>query len=94
MTTLFVRHDIGDYAKWKRVYHALGPVRKEKGVTAASVHREVGHPHTVVITHRFNNAHSAQEFANSEELKTAMDKAGVISKPEFWFAEDVEVTPY
>jgi hypothetical protein len=36
----------------------------------------------------------AQAFANSEELKSTMEKAGVSGPPEIWFTEDVESTPY
>lgn len=86
--------------------HLLGPVldgspdpllpqqAKEHGVTSASVHRDVNDPNMIVVTHRFGDAAAAVGFANSEALKAAMGKAGVISQPEFWFADDVEQTAH
>jgi quinol monooxygenase YgiN len=75
-------------------YDELGPVRKQYGVTAASVHRDPKDPNTVIVTQQFRDLNAATSFANSTDLKSAMAKAGVSGPPEFWFSEDVEHTPY
>jgi hypothetical protein len=94
-TTLFVKHTVSDYTTWKPVYDGLGPVRKEKfGILGASVHRDINDPNTIVITHRFNDAQTAMAFANSDDLRSAMGNAGVISQPELWFANDMEQTAF
>lgn len=93
-TTMFVKHKVDDYGNWKHGYDAFASMRKEKGVTAASVHRDVNDPDTVIVTHQFKDMNAATEFVNSEELKSAMGNAGVSGPPEFWFGEDVEQTPY
>ena len=92
MTTMFVRHTVDDYEGWKRVYDEIAPLRKEKGVTAASVHRDASNSNTLFIVHQFQNIDAAKSFAESEELKSAMAKAGVNGAPDFWFTEDVEHT--
>lgn len=94
MTTMFVRHKVSDYGNWKRVYDEFASVRKEKGVTGASVHRDANDPNTIIVTHQFNDMNAATGFANSEELKSAMANAGVSGPPEIWFGEDIEQTPY
>ena len=94
MTTMFVRHTVDDYDGWKRVYDEIAALRKQKGVTAASVHRDASDPHALFITHQFENMGAAKAFANSEELKSAMAKAGVKGTPQFWFTEDVEHTAH
>lgn len=94
MATMFVKHKVNDYASWKRVYDDFAPYRKENGVTGASVHRDAADPNTLVVTHQFGSVSQAQAFANSEELKATMQKAGVSGPPEIWFTEDVESTPY
>jgi quinol monooxygenase YgiN len=94
MATLFVRHKVDDYAKWKRVYDDFASTRKELGVTGASVHRDPDDPNTLVVTHQFRNIKAARDFANSDELKSAMANAGVSGAPTIWFGEDVEETPY
>ena len=40
MATLFVKHAVEDYARWKSGYDEFAPIREEGGVTAASVHRD------------------------------------------------------
>ena len=91
---MFVKHKVNDYGNWKRTYDEFASVRKEKGVTGASVHRDASDSNTIIVTHQFNNVDAAMAFANSEELKTAMGNAGVAGPPEIWFSEDVEQTAY
>lgn len=93
-TTMFVKHKVEDYGNWKRVYDEFASVRKGKGVTAASVHRDANNPDTVIVTHQFKDMNAATEFVNSEELKSAMGNAGVNGPPEFWFGDDIEQTSY
>ncbi len=87
MATLIVKHAVNDYGNWKKVYDEFASVRKEKGVTGASVHRIADDPDTLIVTHQFNDLETAQAFANSEELKSAMADAGVEGPPEIWFTE-------
>jgi len=94
MTTMFVKHQVEDYNNWKSVYDGIAPFRKKSGVTSASVHRDSDDPNTVIVTHQFRDMNAAKKFVDSEDLKAAMNKAGVSSQPEFWFAEDLEKTPY
>ncbi len=92
--TMFVKHKVGDYKSWKPRYDGLGSVRKQKGVTAASVHRDPNDPNTIIVMHRFKDIDAATRFASSEELKSAMANAGVSEPPEIWFSEDIEHTSY
>jgi quinol monooxygenase YgiN len=94
MTTMIARHTVSDYGKWKSVYDDLAPVRKESGVIGASVGRDPDDGNTIIVVHRFNDLDAARAFAQSKDLKEAMAEAGVVGAPEFWFAEEVEQTPY
>lgn len=93
-TTMFVKHKVSDYGKWKSVYDEFASMRQEKGVTGASVHRDANDSNTIIVTHRFKDVSAATSFANSDELKAAMANAGVAGPPEIWFTEDIEQTPY
>jgi quinol monooxygenase YgiN len=88
MTTLFVRHKVADYAKWKRAYDEFDAVRKEYGVTSASVYRDADNSSGVIVTHTFKDTSAAKAFVGSEDLRSAMEQAGVTGPPEIWFGEE------
>lgn len=92
MVTMFVKHTVGDYGNWKRIYDEVRPLRKDGGVTSASVYRDTSNPNTIIVTHQFKDVKAATAFAHSDGLKSAMANAGVIGAPEFWFGEYVEQT--
>ena len=94
MTTIFVKHKVADYDKWKQGYDAFNVKRKGLGISAASVHRAPDDPDTIIVTHRFKDTASAQAFMSSNDLKAAMKEAGVLGPPEIWFGEDVEQLIY
>ena len=93
MVTMFAKHQVNDYGKWKRAYDDFASVRKAKGVVGASVHRDATDANLVVVTHQFKDIGAATAFAKSEELKSVMVNAGVSGQPEIWFCTDVERTP-
>lgn len=94
MVTMFARHKVSDYGNWKRVYDEFASLRKKEGVTAASVHRDSNDPDIIIVVHQFKDMKTAMGFANSEELKSAMEKGGVSGPPEIWFGEDIEHRPF
>jgi quinol monooxygenase YgiN len=94
MASMFVKHKVADYGKWKRVYDEFDWARKQHGITATSVHRAPEDPNLIIVVHRFKDMDSARKLANSEALQSAMQKAGVQGRPEIWFGEDVEHVTY
>jgi hypothetical protein len=82
---VFVRHEIGDYAAWKKAYDDFGATRKKFGVIAQEVYRSIENPNEVTLTHDFKTLQKARAFAASVELKAAMEKAGVTGTPQIWF---------
>ena len=94
MVTMFVKHSVNDYPTWKNVYDSIGTARAKMGVTGAAVYRDPDDANVLIVTHNFNDLNSALAFANSEDLKAAMGRAGVAGRPEFWFGEELEHTDY
>ena len=92
MATIYVKHKVNDFNNWKKAYDEFTPTRKKLGVIGASVHREVKDPNSIVVMHRFSDKMTAEAFLNSQELKTAMEQAGVTGEPEIWLCDDVEET--
>lgn len=92
MVTIFIRHRVGDYAKWKEGYDNADHLRKADGIIFASVHRDPNDANVVMVVHRFHNLGDAQEFL--ESVPPVMAAAGVLGKPEIWMGEDAEETAY
>jgi hypothetical protein len=86
MATMFVRHQVTDFAKWKQAYDDFNPRRSELGVTAQAVYRAADNPNDVTVVHDFAAIEAAQRFASSEDLRGAMGRAGVVGEPTIWFA--------
>ncbi|HYM15096.1 MAG TPA: cyclase [Dehalococcoidia bacterium] len=86
MATMFVRHQVADFAKWKQAYDAFNPRRSELGVKAHAIYRAADDPNDVTVTHEFAALEAAKSFASSEDLHGAMGRAGVVGEPTIWFA--------
>jgi hypothetical protein len=87
MATLFVRHQVSDYAAWRRVYDGFAPTKAALGVQTATVYRAADDPNNITVTHDFATLEAAQAFAASPELRAAMHDAGVQGAPTIWFTE-------
>ena len=86
MTTMFVRHKVANYGAWRKSYDEFHSAQKTAGVKAQAVYQAVDDPNDVTITHDFADLKSARAFAESAELKKAMQGAGVVGAPTVWFA--------
>ena len=93
MITMFIKHKVNDYGAWKQVYDEFASLRNAMDVQGASVHRDPKDENQLTITHQFNDLAAASAYAGSEDLKSAMMKAGVQGPPEIWFTVEVEHTP-
>jgi hypothetical protein len=84
MVTLFVRHTVSDYKTWRKFYDNFAPIQKAKGVEAEAVYQAADNPSDITVTHDFATREAAQAFVKSEELKKAMQNAGVVGAPTIW----------
>jgi hypothetical protein len=85
-TTLFVRHQVSDYANWREVYNEVAPLQKHAGVLSEDVYRNEEEPNDITVTHDFATLADAKAFVQSPELHEAMGRAGVLGAPTVWFA--------
>jgi quinol monooxygenase YgiN len=81
---LFVRHEVNDYAAWRKVYNDFDKPRRNLGVTAQAVYRSAENPNDVTVTHDFKSMEQAKAFVSSPDLKAAMEKAGIKGAPQIW----------
>ncbi len=94
MASMFIKHRVADFSTWKPVFDEHETARRDFGATAHSVHRDADDPNVVTIAFRVASIARAREFTASPELRAAMERAGVVGPPEFWFTEDVEDKHY
>ena len=83
---MFVRHEVSDYAEWRKAFDGFAPTQKKLGVVGKAVYQSVDDPNDVTVIHDFHSLEKAKAFAASAELKAAMDKAGVKGPPTVWYA--------
>ena len=87
MATLFVRHNVADYGKWRQVYDDFDAERRSMGVTSHGVYQLNGDPNDVTVYHEFATSEAAQAFAANPRLKEVMAQAGVQGVPTVWVTQ-------
>ncbi len=88
-TTLAIRHRVGDYAAWRKIYDEVEPLRAQHGCTAARVMRLPEDGNDLFVTHDFPTAEQAAGFAHDPGLGEAMGRAGVEGAPRIEIFTDV-----
>ena len=79
--TLFVRHQVEDYAAWRSVYDEVEDLRQQYACFGAEVFTSPDDKQDVYVIHRFPSVEQAEGFAHSDALREAMGRAGVIGAP-------------
>ncbi len=79
--TLFVRHNVADYAAWRTVYDEVDALRVSHGCTGQRVLQLPGDPNDVMVIHEFPTVDQARGFTDDPALKEAMGRGGVTSPP-------------
>ena len=87
--TLAIRHRVGDYAAWQKVYDEVEPLRAQHGCTAQRVMRLPEDGNELFVTHDFPTAEQAGSFAYDPGLREAMGRAGVEGAPRIEIFTDV-----
>jgi hypothetical protein len=79
------RHQVTDYAAWRKVYDAFDAERRPMGVIGDAVYQSVNDPNDVTVWHDFKTVEQAKAFASWDKLKDTMKNAGVKGPPQIWF---------
>jgi hypothetical protein len=89
MPSLIIRHKVRDYASWKPVFDGHGATRKAGGSRGGRLFRNADDPNEVIILLEWDTLAKARDFARSEDLRAAMQRAGVVDQPDVYFLEEV-----
>ena len=82
---LLIRHNVQDFTEWKRGYDAHLPRRNEAGLTEKYLLQSADNPNEVVVLFEAKDLDRAKAFAESADLRDAMEKVGVMDKPDIYF---------
>jgi hypothetical protein len=88
MPLLIVRHKIADFTSWKAAYDAHSPFRAAAGLSPGRVTSSADDPSELVLIFEAADLDRARAFCASDDLKTAMQGAGVTDKPDIYFLND------
>jgi quinol monooxygenase YgiN len=83
----YVRHTVADFSKWKAVYDQHDGARKQFGCKKSEVFTNTANPNEVLVVTEWDSIDQAAAFDASPGLKDAMQHAGVLTAPEFSFAD-------
>jgi len=86
---LFIRHKVKEYAKWKPLFDQHGDKRKAAGSKGGRLFRSEKDPNEVVIPFEWEDLGKAHNFAESEDLRQTVERAGVVGKPDLYFLEEI-----
>jgi len=89
MARMLVQLQVKDYAEWKRVYDSGADMRSSHGELSDQIYRDASDPGKVTVFFKWDSLANAQKFAQSAELKAAMEKAGVERPPDVSFLNEI-----
>jgi quinol monooxygenase YgiN len=83
--SVVVHHAVADFDKWLPAFESHASVREAAGCMGISAYRDASDPTKVTIIAKMASLEQAQAFAASEDLKKAMEEAGVTGPPDMHF---------
>ena len=83
---LTIPHKVKDYAAWRTGYNAHEKSRLSAGITNGRVFRSAVDPNDGVVLQDVADVAKARTWLGSDDLKTVMQKSGVIGSPSIRFA--------
>ena len=93
MPYMLVRHKVEDYEKWKPVFDGHQATRRESGGKGGFLFRNADDPNETIILLEWPDLEDARRFAQSEDLRETMQRAGVAEQPDIYFLEEAEKVP-
>ena len=87
MTAVLIKHPVEDYSRWKEAFDGFIANRKAGGEKSYHICRPIDEPNIVVILFEWDSIANAMAFLDSQDLKQAMQQAGVTGPPEITIME-------
>jgi len=82
MVNVLLKHEVKDYSSWKVGFDSEETRRSAAGITVIGVYTAVDNANMVTVLTQFPSVEAVNAFVGDPSMKEALDKAGVIGKPE------------
>lgn len=92
MLAMLIRHTVVDYRAWKPVFDEDEVTRRANGCEREHLFRNADDPNELVLLLEWDDLERARLYADSDDLRLALRRSGVIGDAEIEFLEDVERT--
>jgi hypothetical protein len=83
---LTLHFKVKDFKAWRTGYNGNEKSRLSAGITNGRVFHSADDPNDVVVLQDVSDVAKARTWLDSEDLKTAMQKSGVLGSPSIRFA--------
>jgi hypothetical protein len=90
MPYLVVHHQVEDFARWKPIFDGHAAARKAAGCRGGALYRSAQNPNDIFIFWEWDTLDHARQFTESQDLRNAMQSAGVIGRPDLHFLDKLE----
>ncbi len=88
MAFILFKERVKDLAKWKEIYDSRQKNCVEAGIIDKYVLRGATDDNEVILLREEKDMGRAKAFIEAPQLRDAMEKSGVIGKPDIYFIND------
>lgn len=85
MVYMLAQHKVENFSNWKEVFDSVADLRETNGEKSAQIFHDANDPNSLTLLFEWDNLDNARQYAQSPELKAAMQKAGVTGPPTISF---------
>ncbi len=90
MANILVRLTVEDYAKWRAVFDEVSELRRKAGSQGGMLFRKSESPDEVTILFDWPDLEKGRGYFQSDVLRQAMQRAGVIGRPDVTYLDTVD----
>lgn len=89
MDFLIVKHEVADFAKWRKVFDSHAEAQRKAGLHILNVMRDADNPNLVVSFFSVEDRNRARAFTEAPSAGEAADRSGVVGIPEMVFVTEL-----
>ena len=89
MFNVLVNHKVRDYKEWKKVFDGFIDNRRSGGEKSFRIFHPANDANNLTLLFEWDNRANAEKFMSSPNLKTAMERGGVLEEPTIQFLDQV-----